>query len=1077
MSINHFSTFLLLATSALSTSALLPLRSTDSSTDAPSNKGTFHSPSAQVRPKFRYWIPDASVDPAVVASDVQAAGAVGAGGLECLGYYLYGGPPNNAGRGNAAPVSWATYGFGTDAWNALFKSMVQAHKDNGLVMDFSMGPNQGTGVPAEYNSDGLMWDLVLSSATVPIGGSFNGTLPGWGTGALEAAVIGLALKSESTSSVAPGLPGDLGLGRTQITLAANTLQDVTGQVDHSGNLEIQFNTTNTTGLYYNIFAIYLIHDHYRAQDGPRDIGGPQTPPETLAQNGSWAVDHFSELGAETMTGFWEQNILQNGTRELLTEAGNYGWEDSVEIQANVYWTKNFTSIFQADHGYSIRKWFPLIFHRNGKGKNSNPGTWWVTDEDDGGVSHIADYRETLTNQYRKYLTTLTSWAENYLGLKFSAQISYNLPMDMLSNIPSVDVPECESLDFSDLIDGYRQYSGPAYLSGKSVVSSECGAVLGEAFAFTLPELLWKVKRSFAGGINQFVFHGFPYSGNYGQTTWPVFTTFNYLYSTMHGPHEPAWDFYRDQLDFVARNNYILQSGTPKMDVAFWQKITTYPGHITQRTYGPIDLELAGYSYEYLSPDNFNLPSATVEGGILAPDAQGFKVLVVRANDSLTIDGASKLAGFAQAGLPIVFSGGIPTSYLGTNDAGELSRSKSLLDQIASRPNVHVTSSYDGLASTLASIGIQPAVKLNVTVPWYSFHRRDAAAQVDYFYLYNDAMKSPLGQGGSSALVEFDSTGVPYEFNAWTGEQTPIISYQQTDTSTSISITLAGNQSTIVAFLPEPLDGYPKTLLKDLPESTLGVSVLQNGSLLLKVGSSNSQLADPNTPDNDAQKPIALRDNAQKPIISRDDAQKPILGRGESQKAIVEKDNAQSATSAPNISGPITLQNWTLTVEHWDPPADLSNIEGGAAKSNTTHSLRSLVPWRSISGLENVSGRGFYNSTFEWPPAGYPATSGAIINFGPVVHTLRVFINGKQILPLDVTHAQADISDNLVKGTNMVEAVVATPLGNVLRPIWNSLLTSGTGPTDPVAGGPPPPWADYGLIQDVVLTPYIGVIVD
>lgn len=62
---------------------------------------------------------------------------------------------------------------------------------------------------------------------------------------------------------------------------------------------------------------------------------------------------------------------------------------------------------------------------------------------------------------------------------------------------------------------------------------------------------------------------------------------------MHGPHEPAWDYYRDQMDFVARNNFIFQSGKPEIDIAFWQKITTYPGHIQLRTYEPSDLEEAG----------------------------------------------------------------------------------------------------------------------------------------------------------------------------------------------------------------------------------------------------------------------------------------------------------------------------------------------------------------------------------------------------------------------------------------------------------------------------------------------------
>lgn len=99
----------------------LPDNHTDASFGAPIDAGTFFQPSANIRPKFRYWAPDASIDPIVVANDVAAAGNVGAGGLELLGYYLYGGPPSNgAGRGTAAPVDWATYGFGTPAWRRVF---------------------------------------------------------------------------------------------------------------------------------------------------------------------------------------------------------------------------------------------------------------------------------------------------------------------------------------------------------------------------------------------------------------------------------------------------------------------------------------------------------------------------------------------------------------------------------------------------------------------------------------------------------------------------------------------------------------------------------------------------------------------------------------------------------------------------------------------------------------------------------------------------------------------------------------------------------------------------------------------
>lgn len=262
-------------------------------------------------------------------------------------------------------------------------------------MDFAMGPNQGTGVPAHIDSDGLMWDLAAFNISVPVGGTFSGTLPGWGTGTLEAAITGLEIKSEQATSAAPGLPGDVSASRTQKTLSAKSLQDITKKVDKNGHLEVHFDSSEA-GLNYSIFAIYLIHSDFRAQDGPKDIGGPQTEPKSLSQNGSWAVDHFSALGADTTTSFWEKYILQNGTRELLMEVGNYGWEDSVEIDANVYWTKDMLQLFQDDHGYSIAKWLPILFHRNGHAKSSNPPVWWITDEVDSGNSHIADFRNTVS---------------------------------------------------------------------------------------------------------------------------------------------------------------------------------------------------------------------------------------------------------------------------------------------------------------------------------------------------------------------------------------------------------------------------------------------------------------------------------------------------------------------------------------------------------------------------------------------------------------------------------------------------------------------------------------------------------
>lgn len=116
----------------------------------------FLSPPSQQRPRFRYWLPDASVDAQTVVADIQYAGAIGAGGVEFLPFYNYGGELGGPPTG----VNWSTYGFGTPAHLDLFTSALEAHKEAGLAMDFSLGPNQGQGIPAHPDDEGLQWDLV-----------------------------------------------------------------------------------------------------------------------------------------------------------------------------------------------------------------------------------------------------------------------------------------------------------------------------------------------------------------------------------------------------------------------------------------------------------------------------------------------------------------------------------------------------------------------------------------------------------------------------------------------------------------------------------------------------------------------------------------------------------------------------------------------------------------------------------------------------------------------------------------------------------------------------------------------------
>lgn len=414
----------------------------------------------------------------------------------------------------------------------------------------------------------------------------------------------------------------------------------------------------------------------------------------------------------------------------------------------------------------------------------------------------------------------------------------------------------------------------------------------------------------------------------------------------------------------------------------------------------------------------------MEHGVLAPQRQAYKALVVRANDSMTVRGAEMIAKVAHAGLPVVFSGGLP-SYVASYEQGSSESVNRSLSSIRRLSNVHEVPDTEVL-DVVTSLGIKPLTRITANSTWWPVWRETSDKSEQYVYIYH--LPNYLGSQMSQGEVEFQSTGKPYLYDPWSGAQTPIMEYTQTDTSTTIDFQLAPDQTILVVFKNNEM---PSEHAIASSRSVLDV-VMSGDGLEAHVGYSGRRCAE---------------------WVKTSDG----------------KRHAVTATSAK----PFELRQWTLTVEHWDPPTPLTGISVVAVKHNTTHELSQLESWQNIDGLQHVSGRGYYETTFEWPPTN--DSTGAIISFGSVVHTLDVSVNGRVLPALDVTAAKADISPYLVKGTNTIRAVVSTTLANVMEPIWDDLLSSGTPPTGLFGSSTKPPGnADYGLLDPVVVTPYKAV---
>lgn len=407
---------------------------------------------------------------------------------------------------------------------------------------------------------------------------------------------------------------------------------------------------------------------------------------------------------------------------------------------------------------------------------------------------------------------------------------------------------------------------------------------------------------------------------------------------------------------------------------------------------------AGWSYTYLSPDNFNLPQAHVDNGMLAPEDAMFQALVVPGSQNLTQSSLIQLEGFANSGLPIIVVGSVPGHYPtgNTTDPGDEAFNDSLAG-LLSHVNVHHAAEGE-LSQKLDSLALTPRVGVQTNGTWYTTWREDTSNGLSYAYIFGDTVPA-------SGVVVAQSTGTPYFLDAWTGTREPVLNYKTDGSVTTIPLDLAGNQTKIIAFAQHPIEGVsvPGYHATEVYSNVIGLSAEDDG-ILLRIAAS----ADPTC--------ITLSSGKE----------------------------VQHTSQAP---ASFELESWVLQLEHWEAPANFSDASITAVKTNTTHQLTELVSWNDIPAATNTSGVGYYHTNLTWPPdaaAGYAHNTslGAYIKFPPVLDAITVYINGARLPPLDYANPIADVTPYLVTGSNQVVAVVPSTMWNYLRSILPDIRSAG-----------------------------------
>ena len=508
------------------------------------------------KPKLRWWWPHGVVEVDEIKTEIDQMYQAGFGGAEI----------NDVHPSVKVAMDPEGHGWATEPWIDAAKAASDHAEPLHFQIDFALGPSYPASVPTLTPDDpGAEKEVASGRVVVGNGTTYSGPVPepdvepedGVNNKTLLA-IHAWRMNAASTTTAVP------------VVLDLDAWVDLTNKVKNGA---VTF-TPPDNGTWI-IIAYHMRGTGQVAEAGPHN-----------AHEGA-VIDHFSPEGIKSSTNYWDQNILSSKFKSVLNKIGGSFFEDSIELEYQTLWTPRLRQEFKKRKGYDLFNYLPAVVQA--KQKNAFK---LVDSEINRGV--INDFWDTLGEMYiENHANHMTSWSKS-LGMKFRAQV-YGLPTEAMAAAAAIDIPEGESLGFKNMGD-YRSLAGAANMKGLNLISNEACAFAASAYTVTWelgkPNRLETVSRAiftdhnlrvvlktlnpiFTSGNNHQVLHGFSYL-TAATAKWPGFAAFtpyngNIGYSESWGPRIPLWNHVTDITGYISRMQYILQRGSPRHDVAFFEQ--------------------------------------------------------------------------------------------------------------------------------------------------------------------------------------------------------------------------------------------------------------------------------------------------------------------------------------------------------------------------------------------------------------------------------------------------------------------------------------------------------------------------
>lgn len=971
----------------------------------------FVNPTSDVRPKTRWWIPGSHMTKDEIEKEIKSMAEAGFGGAEVV--------PVAPGGVDGEEIDW-----GSEEWNEMIKFMLQTAGKYDFLIDFTLTPSWPLAIPTITNVD----DLNQGAQMEVDGGNMNITkeyVVDEKEGGLE-----YRIKVPVAKELDEGTP----------VLVAVTLAKYADK--ESKTLDYSSARTLTIGeevVQNNNNPIDYTADFVLPDDGEYVLFGWWQHPSANKTYGKYQIDHYGKAGSQAIIDYWENTLLPYYGDDFNNVTALFA--DSLEYQTHLDWTQGLLNQFKDYKGYDFTAYLPAVYEQQCRGDYfSEPNPDFKFNNNN--IALMNDFKDVLTRLYiDNHLKPLKEFANKH-GVALRYQTAYGKNLELPQTAGKIDIPESETLYGNDIIDFYRLQSGAVNMTGQNIYSLEAAAEFlvknkvtlenGTDYEYELSrgngendagnyqqtwaDMLWHVQRAFSGGVNQVVFHGNSYGGQYegagsengylSEVKWPGFEGFGIRnFSNNWNERQPNWKHAKDYTDYIARNQLVLRQGRASVDVAvyahrYWEQIDY--NNPMERYQDNQLLENSGYTYDFLAPSSFNLENAKVENNRLDINGPGYKAIILDNQETIPVETADRFIEYAKVGLPIIIVGDAPSEEAYQEGADIKAR----MTQLMAEPSVKQVASTQDVPNALKESGVSPDVSYKEPSALLNVHRQTDDSDFYYFYNYGNANNYPDSKNipAVNTQITVKAKGTPYLLNCWSGEITPIAKYTKVGDQITLDATIGGNDSMVVMVtsLESPV------VDRHAVETNLKAEYDTGGSLIAKGFTAGTETV--------------------------------TLDNGKNVKVKI-----------PEIPQAITLSNWNLSIESWTKGSTPTDVKKTVVFKDK---LDKLVPWNQLPGLELISGIGTYTCTFNMDK-GWDEGIGAILNLGEVAGTYRISINGSN-LKTDQIDTSIDIGTYLKKGENEVTIEVASTLLNAIIAEY---------PDDGRSSD------EYGLLAEVVISPY------